>query len=81
MNSGKTLALSGSWTNSGTLTPAGTATVNLGWLAATYTGSPQSVTATTNPPGLNVTLTYNGSATAPTAAGSYTVVGTIADPN
>jgi uncharacterized repeat protein (TIGR03803 family) len=56
------------------------ATVSLGNLAATYNGSPISATATTSPPGLNVTFTYNSSATPPTAAGSYTVVATINDP-
>jgi hypothetical protein len=67
---------------SGTLviSPA-TATVTLGSLAQTYTGSPLSATATTNPPGLTVTFTYDGSSTAPTAVGSYAVVGTISDAN
>jgi hypothetical protein len=54
-----------------------TATVTLGNLAQTYTGSPLSATATTVPSGLPVTFTYNGSATAPTAGGTYTVVATI----
>ncbi len=58
-----------------------TATVTLGGLAAIYDGTAKVATATTNPPSLNVTFTYNGSSTAPTAAGSYTVVGTINDPN
>jgi hypothetical protein len=58
-----------------------TATVTLENLAQTYTGSPLSATAATAPAGLKVTFTYNGSSTAPTAAGSYTVVGTIDDPN
>ncbi len=66
----------------GTLTIAqAAATVSLGNLSQTYTGSPLSATATTTPSGLTVNLTYNGSSTAPTAAGSYTVVGTISDPN
>ncbi len=56
------------------------ATVTLGSLSATYNGSPRSATATTNPAGLTVNFTYNGSATAPTNAGSYTVVGTINSP-
>jgi len=59
----------------------GTATVTLGSLAQTYTGSALSATATTNPTGLTVNFTYNSSSTAPTAAGSYTVVGTISDSN
>ena len=33
------------------------------------------------PSGLTVNLTYNGSPNAPTNAGSYTVIGTISDPN
>ena len=58
-----------------------TATVSLGSLTQTYTGSPLSATATTTPAALNVGLTYNGSATAPTAAGSYIVVATINNSN
>jgi hypothetical protein len=58
-----------------------TATVILGSLSQTYTGATVAATATTNPTGLQVSFTYNGSSTAPTAAGSYTVVGTINDPN
>jgi len=41
---------------------------------ATYTRRAQSATATTSPAGLAVAFTYNGVATAPTNAGSYTVV-------
>ena len=55
--------------------------VTLGSLSQTYDGSAKAVTATTTPSGLAVTFTYNGSTTAPTAAGSYTVVGTINDAN
>ncbi len=58
-----------------------TATVTLGSLSTTYDGNPHTATATTTPSGLGVTFTYNGSATVPTAAGSYTVVGTISDNN
>lgn len=54
-----------------------TATVALVPLTFTNDGSPKSVTATTNPAGLAVTVNYNGSTTAPTAAGTYTVVATI----
>jgi hypothetical protein len=57
------------------------ATVMLGGLSQTYTGSPLSATATTSPAGLNVSFTYNGSPTPPTAPGSYSVVGTVNDPN
>ena len=58
-----------------------TATVTLGSLSITYDGTPKAASAVTNPPGLSVAFTYNGSANAPTAAGSYSVVGTINDPN
>ena len=57
------------------------ATVTLGNLAQTYTGSPLSATATTTPIGLAVNITYNGSPTPPTAAGTYPVVATINDLN
>ena len=48
-----------------------TATVTLSGLSAPYTGTPVSVEATTVPAGLAVSITYAGSATPPTAAGSY----------
>ncbi len=54
-----------------------TATVTLGNLNQTYTGSPLSATASTSPAALAVALTYNGSAAPPTAAGTYTVVATV----
>ena len=55
------------------------ATITLGNLNQTYNGSAEPATATTTPIGLAVTFTYNGSANAPTNAGSYTVIGTIND--
>ena len=58
-----------------------TATVTLGELNFTQDGSPKSVTATTNPAGLPVTITYDGSTTAPTNAGTYLVVATVDDPD
>ena len=58
-----------------------TAPVTLGNLNQTYSGYPLSAIATTVPSGLTVDLTYNGSTTAPTDAGNYTVVGTISDTN
>jgi hypothetical protein len=66
-----------------------TAPVSLTNLAQTYTGSPLPVTVTTTPASLTVGLTYTGtggttygpSSTAPTAPGSYTVVGTLNDPD
>ncbi|MDI1251188.1 MAG: MBG domain-containing protein, partial [Lacunisphaera sp.] len=53
------------------------ATVTLGSLSPTYDGTAKNATATTNPAGLGVSFTYDGSATAPTNAGSYAVVGTV----
>ena len=58
-----------------------TATVTLGSLSQIYNGSARSATATTSPADLTVNFTYNGSPNAPTNAGSYTVIGTINDPN
>jgi hypothetical protein len=63
-----------------TITPA-MANVTLGNLTQIYNGSAESVVAATTPAGLAVTLTYNGSATAPTNAGNYTVAATVNDPN
>ncbi len=57
------------------------ATVTLGALSQTYSGTAKSATVTTNPAGLSSTITYAGSATAPTAAGTYAVVATISDAN
>ncbi len=57
------------------------AVVSLGSLNQTYTGLPLPITGQTNPAALAVELTYEGSLTAPTHAGSYAVVGTIIDPN
>ncbi len=57
------------------------AIVTLGTMSFTYDGSAKNVTVTTNPAGRAVTVTYNGSATAPSAVGNYTVVATISDPN
>ena len=54
--------------------------MNLTGLNQTYNGTPRLVGATTNPSGKTVEFTYEGSATAPTAAGSYAVVGTINAP-
>jgi hypothetical protein len=53
----------------------------LGGLSQTYDGTAKTATATTIPPDLTVTFTYNGSANAPTNAGSYTVIGTVNDVN
>lgn len=58
-----------------------TASLTLGGLAQRYDGTPKSVTTTTTPTGLAVNVTYNGSATAPSAPGTYAVVATTTAPN
>jgi len=55
------------------------AVVILGSLSPVYDGTPKSATATTEPAGLTVEFTYDGDPTAPTAAGSYAVTGTVND--
>ncbi|MGA2280943.1 MAG: MBG domain-containing protein, partial [Verrucomicrobiota bacterium] len=71
---------SGSATNTLVISK-GSASITLGSLSQTYSGSAEAVTATTTPTGLTVAFTYNGSASAPTNTGSYTVIGTINDSN
>jgi rhamnogalacturonan endolyase len=62
-----------------TVTVKAIATVTLGDLTQAYDGTPRAATATTNPPGLAVAFTYDGSPTPPTLPGSYAVVATIDD--
>ncbi len=57
------------------------ATVALSGLVGIYDGSPKSATVVTNPRGLSVGLTYNGSAALPVSAGSYGVLAVVNDPN
>ena len=57
------------------------ATVTLGNLTHNHDGTPKTATVTTDPPGLPVTITYNGSPDAPSAPGRYEVVATVNDPN
>lgn len=54
-----------------------TAAVSLTDLNYTYDGSARSATVTTDPAGLTVVVSYNGSATLPVNAGSYPVVATV----
>ena len=60
---------------------AAAATLSFGSLSQSYNGAARSVTVTTTPASLANTVTYNGSANAPTNAGSYTVIATITNPN
>jgi len=55
------------------------AKVTLDGLSQTYDGTARVVTAMTDPVGLTVVITYNGSPIAPTNSGSYAVTGTVAD--
>ena len=59
----------------------GLASVTLTGLAQTYDGTAKNAGATTEPAGLTANLTYDGAATAPTAAGSYAVTGIVSDAN
>ncbi|SDJ78006.1 Cadherin-like beta sandwich domain-containing protein [Pedobacter sp. ok626] len=60
----------------------GTATLTLGGLTQTYDGTAKSATVTTNPAGLSgVSITYDGSTTLPTAAGTYVVVASLTHAN
>ncbi len=57
------------------------ATLALGQLSQVYDGTARTATAATVPSGLPVSFTYDGSSTAPTNSGSYTVAGTVDSPN
>ncbi len=58
------------------------ASLSLGGLSQGYDGTAKSVTVSTTPTGLmTVNVTYNGSATAPTDGGSYSVVATLTNPS
>ena len=74
------------YTSGGSVTAAysvtdATAAVTLSNLSQAYNGQPHSVTVATIPAGLNVSITYNGSAAPPTAGGSYAVVAAIQSPD
>ncbi|GEM_PF-1662350 len=58
-----------------------TATINIANTNQTYDGTAKSVTTATTPTGLTVDVTYDGSTTVPTNAGTYAVVATINDTN
>ncbi|HEY0461226.1 MAG TPA: pectinesterase family protein [Pyrinomonadaceae bacterium] len=56
-----------------------TAAVSLSNLTQIFDGTPKAAAALTDPGGLTVNVTYNGSPVAPTNAGAYTVVATVSD--
>ena len=57
------------------------ASPTIGNLEQVYDGTPRIVTVATDPLGLAVEITYDGSVTAPTSAGTYAVAVTVVDPN
>ncbi|MCP5525388.1 MAG: hypothetical protein H7A47_01105 [Verrucomicrobiales bacterium] len=57
------------------------ATLTLAELNRTYDGAPKSALATTHPPGLTVSLTYDGSPNPPVNAGRYAVLAEVTDAN
>lgn len=62
------------------MTPAA-AFVTLGDLEQIFDGAPKSVSVVTDPPGLAVTVTYDGSTTPPSETGSCPVEATVDDSN
>jgi hypothetical protein len=71
-------------TGTGTLTltiAQGEANVALAGLSTVYDGAPKAAIVTTTPSGLSTGVTYDGSPTPPTNAGSYQVVATVTDAN
>ncbi|NLG35232.1 MAG: hypothetical protein GX548_07750 [Lentisphaerae bacterium] len=56
------------------------AAVTLTNLAHTYDGSPKPAVVTSDPEGLTVEITYDGSGSVPVDAGSYVVTATVSDP-
>lgn len=61
--------------------PPAPASITFSNLLQTYDNSPKTASVTTTPPGLAVVVTYDGSATPPTNAGSYIVAASIDNPN
>ncbi len=57
------------------------ATVSLGNLEQVFDGTPRGVTASTEPEGLAVVVTYDGELEPPTEVGSYAVAAVVDDPN
>ncbi|WP_341403182.1 MBG domain-containing protein [Luteolibacter soli] len=55
-------------------------TVQLSGLNSVYDGSTKAASVTTDPSGVTVVVTYDGSATLPLNAGSYAVVATVTTP-
>lgn len=60
-----------------TVVAGNNASPTLGGLAHVYDGTPKVATVTTIPAGVSTAVTYNGSSTPPTNAGTYSVVATV----
>ena len=59
-----------------------TLALDAGTLNQNFDGTPKSVTVTSTPPGLSgISVTYDGSPTAPSAAGSYAISATLSNTN
>jgi hypothetical protein len=56
------------------------ATVTLSDLVHIYDGTPKAATVTTEPEGLAVSITYDGSSQAPVASGEHAVLATVTEP-
>lgn len=69
------------FTNGTLLINKAPASVTLANLIQPYNGSPRPVSVTTSPAGLATSVTYNGSTSAPTAVGLYTVAASVTNPN
>ncbi len=76
-----TNALGTASSSAATLTVSKTpAAVTLSGLTQVFNGTPRAVTVKTNPAGLAVSLSYDGSVTVPTNPGTYPVVATVTAP-
>jgi hypothetical protein len=71
---------SGTFVSSLAIAP-GSATVTLGDLSQNFDGTGKVASATTDPAGVAVAVTYNGNPAGPTQAGSYAVEASVSDPN
>jgi hypothetical protein len=64
-----------------TFAPSGSCLIGLLNLSQVYDGTPKPVAVTTTPRDVAVQVTYNGQSVPPTDAGTYEVIGRVADPN
>ena len=82
-------ALRATATSPGVVAAGSSAPFNVGLIPAAVTisnhaqifnGAPRPVTVTTTPPGLSVSVTYNGGPTPPTAIGAYSIAAAVTQP-